>query len=174
MTGPKLQPSRDLATLALIVRRLRDPATGCPWHHQQSFDTIAPYTIEEAYEVAGAIEDKDWPALKDELGDLLFQVVYHSQLAEERGLFALDDVVEAVSAKMIRRRQDIFADARPEPRRPACGKPKRPRNAPPRAMAADWTACPAPCPRSAAPTSFRSGSRPSASIGIPPTASSTR
>jgi ATP diphosphatase len=113
MTSPKLQPSRDLATLALIVRRLRDPKTGCPWHHQQSFDTIAPYTIEEAYEVAGAIEDQDWSGLKDELGDLLFQVVYHSRLAEERGLFALDDVVEAVSAKMLRRRQDIFGDAGP-------------------------------------------------------------
>ncbi len=113
MTDPKLQPSRDPATLAEIVRRLRDPATGCPWHHRQSFGTIAPYTIEEAYEVAGAIEDQDWSGLKDELGDLLFQVVYHSRLAEERGLFALDDVVEAVGAKMIRRRQDIFGDAAP-------------------------------------------------------------
>jgi ATP diphosphatase len=113
MTDPKLQPSRDLATLVEIVRRLRDPQTGCAWHHQQSFDTIAPYTIEEAYEVAGAIDDQDWSGLKDELGDLLFQVVYHSRLAEERGLFALGDVVEAVSAKMLRRRQDIFGDAGP-------------------------------------------------------------
>ena len=113
MPDPKLQPSRDPATLVEIVRRLRDPKTGCAWHNQQTFDTIAPYTIEEAYEVAGAIEDQDWSGLKDELGDLLFQVVYHARLAEERGLFALDDVVEAVSAKMLRRRQDIFGDAGP-------------------------------------------------------------
>lgn len=113
MTEPKLQPSRDLATLVEIVRRLREPKTGCPWHHKQSFETIAPYTIEEAYEVAGAIEDQDWNGLKDELGDLLFQVVYHARLAQERGLFSLDDVVEAVSTKMIRRRSDIFGDGTP-------------------------------------------------------------
>ena len=107
------KPGRDIAALVEIVRRLRDPDTGCPWHHKQSFETIAPYTIEEAYEIAGAIEDKDWSALKEELGDLLFQVVYHSKLAEERGLFALDDVVEAITAKMIRRRADIFGDGTP-------------------------------------------------------------
>ncbi len=108
-------PSRDIAVLAEIVRRLRDPDTGCPWHHEQTFETIAPYTIEEAYEVAGAIEDKDWSGLKEELGDLLFQVVYHARLAQERGLFDLGDVVLAVSSKMIRRRQDIFADGAPGP-----------------------------------------------------------
>ena len=110
-----LKPGRDIATLVEVVRRLRDPKTGCPWHHKQSFETIAPYTIEEAYEVAGAIEDRDWAGLKDELGDLLFQVVYHSWLAQERGYFALGDVVEAVSAKMIRRRQDIFGGDGPGP-----------------------------------------------------------
>ena len=110
MPDPKLQPSRDIATLVEIVRRLRDPKNGCPWHHKQSFETIARYTIEEAYEVVGAIEERDWNALKDELGDLLFQVVYHSRLAQERGEFGLDDVVEAVTAKMLRRRADIFGD----------------------------------------------------------------
>ena len=111
----EIQPGRDIATLVEVVRRLRDPDTGCPWHHRQSFETIAPYTIEEAYEVAGAIEDRDWSGLKDELGDLLFQVVYHARLAQERGYFALDDVVEAVSAKMIRRRSDIFGGGGPGP-----------------------------------------------------------
>jgi len=113
MTSP--QPSRDIAVLVEIVRRLRDRETGCPWHQAQTFETIAPYTIEEAYEVAGAIEDKDYPALKEELGDLLFQVVYHAAIAQERGLFDLGDVALAASEKMIRRRQDIFADGVPGP-----------------------------------------------------------
>lgn len=76
-----------------IMRRLRDPVGGCPWDREQTFETIAPYTIEEAYEVAGAIEDKDWPGLKDELGDLLLQTIYHARMAEEAGLFAFGDVV---------------------------------------------------------------------------------
>jgi ATP diphosphatase len=109
------KPSRDIESLVEIVRRLRDRHTGCPWHQAQTFETIAPYTIEEAYEVAGAIEDQDWLALKEELGDLLFQVVYHSTMAQERGLFDLGDVVLAVSEKMIRRRQDIFSDGIPGP-----------------------------------------------------------
>src|SRR5215469_7663004 len=94
-------PSRDLGTLLEIMRRLRDPNEGCPWDIEQSFDTIAPYTIEEAYEVAGAIGDKDWPALRDELGDLLLQVVYHARMAEERQLFDFGDVIKAVTTKMI-------------------------------------------------------------------------
>ncbi len=113
MNAPKA--SRDIELLVEIVRRLRDRHTGCPWHQAQTFETIAPYTIEEAYEVAGAIEDQDWPALKEELGDLLFQVVYHSTMAQECGLFDLGDVVLAVSEKMIRRRQDIFAEGIPGP-----------------------------------------------------------
>ena len=113
MTQP--HPSSDIAMLVEIVCRLREPEIGCPWHHAQTFETIAPYTIEEAYEVAGAIEDKDWPALKEELGDLLFQVIYHSAIARERNLFDLGDVAFAVSEKMIRRRQDIFADGVPGP-----------------------------------------------------------
>src|SRR5262249_12704155 len=101
----------NIESLLEIMRRLRDPESGCPWDREQTFATIAPYTIEEAYEVAGAIEDGDWPALKDELGDLLFQVVFHSRMAEERGLFAFDDVVAAVCEKMLRRHPHVFAAA---------------------------------------------------------------
>jgi MazG family protein len=105
---PPLDGSSIDALLA-IMRRLRDPVTGCPWDKEQNFATIAPYTVEEAYEVAGAIEDQDWPGLKDELGDLLLQVVYHARMAEERGLFAFADVVGAITAKMIRRHPHVFA-----------------------------------------------------------------
>jgi len=101
----------NIESLLEIMRRLRDPQNGCPWDREQTFATIAPYTIEEAYEVAGAIEDGDWPALKDELGDLLFQVVFHARMAEERGLFAFDDVVAAVCEKMLRRHPHVFAAA---------------------------------------------------------------
>jgi ATP diphosphatase len=87
------------------MRRLRDPDGGCPWDREQTFETI-----EEAYEVAGAIEDRDWTGLKDELGDLLLQVVYHARMAEERGLFSFGDVVEAITAKMIARHPHVFAD----------------------------------------------------------------
>jgi ATP diphosphatase len=101
----------DIAALLDIMRRLRDPDGGCPWDIEQTFATIAPYTIEEAYEVAGAIEDEDWPELRDELGDLLLQVVYHARMAEERGLFDFNDVVDAISAKMIARHPHVFGDA---------------------------------------------------------------
>jgi ATP diphosphatase len=90
------------------MARLRDPDGGCPWDIEQSFETIAPYTIEEAYEVAGAIEDKDWSGLKEELGDLLLQVVYHARMAEERGLFDFADVVGAISDKMVARHPHVF------------------------------------------------------------------
>lgn len=93
------------------MRRLRSPAGGCPWDLEQDFATIAPYTIEEAYEVAAAIEDKDWPNLKDELGDLLLQVVFHSRIAEERQLFEFGDVVDAITAKIVRRHPHVFAEA---------------------------------------------------------------
>jgi ATP diphosphatase len=106
-----MSDERDIARLTGIMRRLRDPKTGCPWDIAQDFTSIAPYTIEEAYEVAGAIEDGDWPALKDELGDLLLQVVYHARMAEERGLFDFGDVVDAISTKMIRRHPHVFGDA---------------------------------------------------------------
>jgi nucleoside triphosphate diphosphatase len=106
-----LKPSPDIANLLEIMRRLRAPDSGCPWDLEQTFATIAPYTIEEAYEVAEAIAEQDWAGLKDELGDLLFQVVFHARMAEERGLFAFGDVVEAITGKMLRRHPHVFADA---------------------------------------------------------------
>ncbi len=93
-----------------IMRRLRDPQTGCSWDVAQTFATIAPYTIEEAYEVLDAIEREDMPALKDELGDLLLQVVFHARMAEEAGLFDFGDVVAGISEKMERRHPHIFSD----------------------------------------------------------------
>jgi ATP diphosphatase len=103
-----MKPSKDIHRLIEIMAALRDPATGCPWDQQQNFATIAPYTIEEAYEVADAIARHDLPHLKDELGDLLFQVVYHSRMAEEQGAFDFGDVVEGVTTKMIRRHPHVF------------------------------------------------------------------
>ncbi len=98
----------QLQRLLDIMARLRDPDRGCPWDLQQTFASIAPYTIEEAYEVADAIEKQDLPALRDELGDLLFQVVFHSQLAKEQGAFGFDDVAAAISEKMERRHPHVF------------------------------------------------------------------
>ncbi|MGZ8286023.1 MAG: nucleoside triphosphate pyrophosphohydrolase [Allosphingosinicella sp.] len=111
MTGP----SASLADLVEIMRRLRDPADGCEWDRAQSFATIAPYTIEEAYEVADAIARQDMEALKDELGDLQLQIVYHARMAEEIGAFALDDVMASICAKMIRRHPHIFGDEAASP-----------------------------------------------------------
>ncbi|MGL4542873.1 MAG: nucleoside triphosphate pyrophosphohydrolase [Polymorphobacter sp.] len=101
----------DLAKLAKIMAKLRDPVDGCPWDTVQNFATIVPYTIEEAYEVAQAVADADMPGLRDELGDLLLQVVFHARMAEEAGHFALADVVAAICAKMERRHPHIFGDA---------------------------------------------------------------
>lgn len=95
--------------LLAIMARLRDPQTGCPWDIKQTFATIAPYTVEEAYEVADAIDRGDLDDLKDELGDLLFQVVFHARMAEEQGAFAFADVVAAISDKMERRHPHVFA-----------------------------------------------------------------
>jgi ATP diphosphatase len=100
-----------LERLVEIMRRLRDPVSGCEWDTVQTFDTIAPYTIEEAYEVADAIARKDMDALADELGDLQLQVVFHAQMAEEAGLFTLDDVISRICDKMERRHPHIFGDA---------------------------------------------------------------
>ena len=100
-----------LLTLIDIMARLRTPVTGCPWDLEQTFATIAPYTIEEAYEVADAIERGDMSDLREELGDLLFQVIFHSRMAEEAGAFALADVVEAINTKMIRRHPHVFEAA---------------------------------------------------------------
>ena len=101
----------DLGDLLDVMARLRDPDTGCPWDVKQSFATIAPYTIEEAYEVADAIARDDIDGLKDELGDLLLQVVYHAQMASEAERFAFADVVDAITRKMIRRHPHVFEDA---------------------------------------------------------------
>jgi ATP diphosphatase len=105
----------SLAELRAIMVRLRDPKTGCPWDIEQTFETITPYTIEEAYEVADAIERRDMVALKDELGDLQLQVVYHARMAEELGAFTLDDVIAAICAKMIRRHPHVFGEAQESP-----------------------------------------------------------
>jgi ATP diphosphatase len=110
MPNPPLTPSRDIEILLEIMRRLRAP-DGCPWDREQTFATIAPYTVEEAYEVAASIEENDLLALPDELGDLLFQVVFHARMAEEQGLFDFGDVVAAVTAKMIRRHPHVFGGA---------------------------------------------------------------
>ena len=103
--------TRAIDRLLAIMARLRDPERGCPWDREQSFATIAPYTIEEAYEVGDAIERGDLAALKDELGDLLFQVVFHARMAEEAGHFGFDDVAQAIADKMERRHPHVFGDA---------------------------------------------------------------
>ena len=105
-----MTPSRDISRLIEIMAQLRTPVTGCPWDLEQNFATIAPYTIEEAYEVADAIARGDRDDLKDELGDLLLQVVYHARMAEEENAFSFGDVVEAITRKMIRRHPHVFAD----------------------------------------------------------------
>ncbi|MBN8901093.1 MAG: nucleoside triphosphate pyrophosphohydrolase [Rhodospirillales bacterium 69-11] len=110
MSDP-ITPEGELRRLLSIMAALRDPVSGCPWDQQQSFATIAPYTIEEAYEVADAIVRSDMATLPDELGDLLFQVVYHARMAEEAGHFAFADVARAISDKMIRRHPHVFGEA---------------------------------------------------------------
>jgi ATP diphosphatase len=106
-----VKPSRDIARLIEIMAALRTPGTGCPWDLEQNFRTIAPYTLEEAYEVTDAIDRGDLSDLRDELGDLLLQVVYHARMAEEQGAFDFGDVVETVTEKMVRRHPHVFADA---------------------------------------------------------------
>ena len=105
-----LDPLGGMPRLLEIMRRLRDPETGCPWDIEQDFATIAPYTIEEAYEVADAIERRDWDDLRGELGDLLFQSVFHAQMAAEAGLFTFDDVANTMSDKMVARHPHVFGD----------------------------------------------------------------
>jgi ATP diphosphatase len=106
-----VKPSRDIARLIEIMAALRTPGTGCPWDLEQTFQTIAPYTIEEAYEVADAIARGDLAHLKDELGDLLLQVVFHASMAQELGAFDFGDVVDTITTKLIRRHPHVFADA---------------------------------------------------------------
>ena len=105
----------SIDTLLEIMRDLRDPETGCPWDREQSFQTIAPYTIEEAYEVVDAIEREDYKALQGELGDLLLQVIFHSRIAEEESLFNFQDVVSSIVEKMIRRHPHVFAGQDEQP-----------------------------------------------------------
>jgi nucleoside triphosphate diphosphatase len=110
MSGSK-PPSLEITALLDVMAQLRNPDTGCPWDVEQNFATIAPYTIEEAYEVADAIARDDTASLKDELGDLLFQTVFHARMAEEAGLFDFGDVVAAICDKMIRRHPHVFGTA---------------------------------------------------------------
>jgi len=107
-----MTPSRDIARLIEIMAALRTPKTGCPWDLEQDFASIAPYTLEEAYEVADAIERGDLGDLREELGDLLLQVVFHARMAEEQGAFDFDDVVETITDKLIRRHPHVFGDAK--------------------------------------------------------------
>ena len=118
-----MTPSRDIARLLDIMAALRTPGTGCAWDLAQTFETILPYTIEEAFEVADAIERRDRADLAEELGDLLLQVVFHARMAEEEGAFDFGDVVEAITAKLIRRHPHVFSTAR---------------NLPPEAVKAIW------------------------------------
>jgi len=105
-----MKPSRDMARLLEIMAALRTPGTGCPWDLEQNFATIAPYTLEEAYEVADAIARGDLDDLRDELGDLLLQVVFHARMAQEQRAFEFGDVVEAITAKLLRRHPHVFGD----------------------------------------------------------------
>jgi ATP diphosphatase len=107
-----MQPSREIGRLIEIMAALRTRGSGCPWDLEQTFATIVPFTLEEAYEVADAVERGDFADLRDELGDLLLQVVFHARMAEEEGRFEFGDVVEAITAKLIRRHPHVFADAR--------------------------------------------------------------
>ncbi|MDO6965688.1 nucleoside triphosphate pyrophosphohydrolase [Rhizobium alvei] len=104
-----MKPSKDITRLIEIMAALRTPVTGCPWDLEQDFESIKPYTLEEAYEVADAIERKDLDDLREELGDLLLQVVFHARMAEEQGEFGFGDVVDAITTKMIRRHPHVFA-----------------------------------------------------------------
>src|ERR1700729_2036739 len=107
-----MKPSRDICRLLEIMAALRTPQTGCPWDLEQNFSTIAPYTVEEAYEVADAIERGDLADLKEELGDLLLQVVFHARMAEEQGAFDFAAVAEAINDKMVRRHPHVFGEVR--------------------------------------------------------------
>lgn len=108
--NPINDPKGGMPRLIEIMRRLRDPETGCPWDIEQDFASIAPYTIEEAYEVADAIERKAWGELRGELGDLLFQAVFHARMADDQGLFDIDDVIRDISDKMVERHPHVFGD----------------------------------------------------------------
>src|SRR5215468_10371265 len=107
-----MEASRDISRLIEIMAALRTPGTGCPWDLEQGFATIAPYTLEEAYEVADAIARGDMADLREELGDLLLQVVFHARMAQEQGAFDFGDVVQAITEKLLRRHPHVFGEAR--------------------------------------------------------------
>ena len=131
-SAPYGATSAAFSKLLAIMAKLRDPNGGCPWDLDQSFRTIVPHTIEEAYEVADAIEQDDMEGLKGELGDLLFQAVFYAQMAREAGTFTMADVLEALNAKMIKRHPTSSATSRSPtpPSRPTPGSARRPRSAP--------------------------------------------
>jgi ATP diphosphatase len=143
MTDSAPPSPTSLSDLVEIMRRLRAPHGGCEWDQAQTFETIAPYTIEEAYEVADAIARGDLADLKDELGDLQLQVVYHARIAEERGAFTLDEVMASICAKMIRRHPHIFGDAAASPGWEALKAEERGAGADPSALAHVALALPA-------------------------------
>ncbi|OEF27793.1 nucleoside triphosphate pyrophosphohydrolase [Vibrio rumoiensis] len=103
-------PANSIEQLLTIMQQLRDPENGCPWDKKQTFGSIVPHTIEETYEVVDAIHNRDWPNLQEELGDLLFQIIFYSQMASEESLFDFNDVVEGLNEKLIRRHPHVFAD----------------------------------------------------------------
>ena len=142
----------ELARLITIMRQLRDPQDGCPWDVQQTFESIAPYTIEEAYEVADAIANGDMNDIRDELGDLLLQVVFHARMAEEDGSFALADVAKSISDKMVERHPHVFGtdDVVPvddQNRRWAEQKAAESASLPAAGRLALWTMLPSACRR---------------------------
>jgi ATP diphosphatase len=143
MSGAPSPPSSSLADLVAIMVRLRHPETGCGWDREQTFQTIAPYTIEEAYEVADAIARDDMADLADELGDLQLQVVYHARIAEERGAFTIEDVIAGVCDKMIRRHPHIFGEAEASPGWEALKAAERGKRDDPSALAGVALALPA-------------------------------
>src|SRR5881227_1931292 len=111
MSLSPMTPSRDILRLLEIMAALRTPGSGCPWDLEQNFATIAPYTLDEAYEVADAIARDDLHDLRDELGDLLLQVVFHARMAQEQSAFDFGDVVQSITEKLIRRHPHVFGDA---------------------------------------------------------------
>jgi MazG family protein len=164
-----MKTTRPIDRLLAIMARLRDPEQGCPWDRERDFATIAPYTIEEAYEVADAIERDDLAALKEELGDLLLQVVFHARMAEEAGLFGFDDVAQANADKMERRHPHVFGDAEiasvAAQRAWEAQAPSGRRTAAPGASSTGWRS---PSPRCCAPPRSRVAPPASASTGPTP------
>lgn len=143
-----------------IMRRLRDPQTGCPWDIEQDFDSIAPYTIEEAYEVADAIERRDWPELEGELGDLLLQTVYHTAMGEEDGRFSFQTVVRNISDKMVARHPHVFGDEsrdKSAEQQTADWEKIKAAERAGKAQGERLTVWPLACPRCCAPTSCKNG-----------------